>query len=489
MDISVIYEKMKQLNILLQEKVPVGLPFEVGEKKYFYDTATNIIFECNDIEYIILNNILEDKRKKCFEMILDKTTVDKVDIALDNLINLIQEYGILNRFQYMECDNINEIRQSIDTKLIRLSIEVTQKCNLKCGYCITNNKISYRNDMSKETAFKAMEYALLHSIDSEELTIGFFGGEPLLRFDLILACIEYVMERAEGRKVSFAITTNGTLITEEVARKLASIENLTVSVSIDGPQNIHDVYRKNCFELGSYEQTLKGLHLLVNEFGDKAEESLILSLVYTPPYSIDKLESIRRFFDQLEWIPPKIRKNIAYPVPESILQILEYSQQQYANIDELREDSSLIDWSIQQYQSNKQLATISIESEYTRIKNREIFIKSNAAMKMNGCCIPGQSIYVLQDGHFGICERCNEITIGNLELGVDYKKIQRLFFEDYIKKSFEKCSNCWLARLCNICYSKCYNCEGINIQKKERSCERLKREMKKVIISYVGGLS
>ena len=87
----------------------------------------------------------------------------------------------------------------LERKINKITLQVTQSCNFRCKYCIysENANRSQRTHSSKhmswETAKKAIDFLYEHSVDSEKIYIGFYGGEPLLEFELIKQCIEYVL--------------------------------------------------------------------------------------------------------------------------------------------------------------------------------------------------------------------------------------------------------------------------------------------------------
>ena len=102
-------------------------------------------------------------------------------------------------------------------RLGQLILQVTQQCNLRCSYCTYSgiyegNRTHSSNWMSFETAKKAIDFFFDHNIDSAKVPVGFYGGEPLLAFDLIVQCIEYIEDKIEGREIQFGLTTNGTLL-------------------------------------------------------------------------------------------------------------------------------------------------------------------------------------------------------------------------------------------------------------------------------------
>ncbi len=77
-----------------------------------------------------------------------------------------------------------------------------------------------------------------------EFYITFYGGEPLLNFSLIKQCVEYVKTLNCSNTIMYSLTTNLTLMTQEIAEYLASVPNFTVVCSIDGNQELHDEHRK-----------------------------------------------------------------------------------------------------------------------------------------------------------------------------------------------------------------------------------------------------
>ena len=95
---------------------------------------------------------------------------------------------------------------------------LTDQCNLRCSYCFEKDKNPHK--MSDETAMASVDFLMEASGPTKKLTLLFFGGEPLLRFDLMQKVWEYATKRADelGKKINWNMTTNGTLVTEEKAR-------------------------------------------------------------------------------------------------------------------------------------------------------------------------------------------------------------------------------------------------------------------------------
>ncbi|MBM3308584.1 MAG: radical SAM protein, partial [Candidatus Eisenbacteria bacterium] len=114
-----------------------------------------------------------------------------------------------------------------------LALHVSGGCNLSCDYCYLRG--SAGGLMSEEVALRALDLLFEESIGAPHLSVVFFGGEPLLHPDLIEVSARHARARAtaEGRALSLHVTTNGTLLTPEVASRLAAV-GAAVMVSIDG---------------------------------------------------------------------------------------------------------------------------------------------------------------------------------------------------------------------------------------------------------------
>lgn len=136
---------------------------------------------------------------------------------------------------------------SIDKKPV-VVWNVTQRCNLKCVHCYAHSKdIDYKNELTTEEG-----KALIDNLaDFGSPVILFSGGEPLMRKDL-LELISYA--KSKGRRA--VISTNGTLITEEMAKKLKSVELSYVGISLDGIKTTNDKFRGM---MGAFDLALRGL--------------------------------------------------------------------------------------------------------------------------------------------------------------------------------------------------------------------------------------
>ena len=144
--------------------------------------------------------------------------------------------------------------------LQRIVLNVTNQCNLACGYCYeySDDKIAKTQDkpkyMSNKVAEAAIETLIRESAHRPVIHVTFFGGETLLNFPVMRSSVAYAKRRAEevGKSVDFSLTTNATLLNEQIIEFLAE-HRIGVTVSIDGDRELHDRMRVFHNGRGSYD--------------------------------------------------------------------------------------------------------------------------------------------------------------------------------------------------------------------------------------------
>ncbi len=457
--------------------------FKTNKYFYLFDAGTGKIFQCSKEEYDFLNYISAFEKDNCnlkeFIRDMKESLLEDFNVFLTELLVFIEKNKILqakfiNKFYsplHKEC--IEEAMSSIHL----MTLELTEKCNLRCEYCIYNqdykeNRNFSERSMTEEIAFKAIDFLSMKS--ENKISIVFYGGEPLLKFDLLKKCVEYSKKVLKGKKISFGITTNLTLLTKEMAT-FFNKENFNITASIDGPKEIHDEYRKYKNGKGSFEDSLRGLKLLLNEYNEKALNSISISMVFAQPYLYSKLDEIQNFFDSLEWLPKEIEKDITYPEEGSVNRKI--GKYDGIKISETGDSyiSPISVWTKNRYLNDKIDITFTkkyLENTLSRIHNRIILEEPLDLYSFNGCCVPGnRRLYVTVNGDFKVCERIgNSPYIGNVYSGFNLDVIKKLYVHEYEKAVKEKCSKCWAVRLCDICYAKVFDKNGLNVTKLNKAC-------------------
>jgi len=342
----------------------------------------------------------------------------------------------------------------LGNKLRKICLQVTQQCNFRCNYCVYSGGYENRKHSAKRmnwiTAKKGIDFLISHSKDSSRLDVGFYGGEPLLEFDLIKKAMNYATEAAEGKSVTFNITTNGSLLTEEIARFLLKY-NTTVVVSIDGPKDIHDKNRvfaaNGC---GTFDTVYNNVKAIIRNVPD-IKERLFFSMVIDPAIQLNCLNEfvateVDLFKDinfRAGFISDNYRRN-ELKATEDFQRDWQYSKFIYflSLFDRVRYKSSeILRGSCQpllNFISDSKLSYSSLPKKGHH----------------SGPCIPGQlRLFMSTGGDFFPCERVSEkseiMKIGNVDEGFNIDKVSALL--NLGKLTENNCKNCFAFRGCSIC--------------------------------------
>ncbi|MBE6949200.1 MAG: thioether cross-link-forming SCIFF peptide maturase [Ruminococcaceae bacterium] len=153
-----------------------------------------------------------------------------------------------------------------------LCLHVSHTCNLNCSYCFASQG-KYHGDraiMSFEVGKRAFDYLIENSGSRTNLEVDFFGGEPLMNFDVVKQLVKYArsIEKEHGKNFRFTLTTNGVLIDNDVI-EFSNREMSNVVLSLDGRKEIHDRYRVDYAGNGSWEKIVPKFQKFVEARGNK----------------------------------------------------------------------------------------------------------------------------------------------------------------------------------------------------------------------------
>ena len=153
-----------------------------------------------------------------------------------------------------------------------LCLHVAHTCNLNCGYCFASQG-KYHGEralMSFEVGKQALDFLMENSGSRTNLEVDFFGGEPLMNWDVVKQLVAYArsVEKERGKNFRFTLTTNGMLIDDEVI-EFANREMSNVVLSLDGRREIHDRTRVDYAGKGSYERIVPKFRKLVESRGGR----------------------------------------------------------------------------------------------------------------------------------------------------------------------------------------------------------------------------
>ena len=153
-----------------------------------------------------------------------------------------------------------------------LCLHVAHTCNLNCSYCFASQG-KYHGDraiMSYEVGKRALDFLVENSGNRRNLEVDFFGGEPLMNFDVVKRLVAYArsIEKEKGKNFRFTLTTNGVLVDDDVI-EFANRECSNVVLSLDGRKEVHDRYRVDYAGNGSWDKIVPKFQKFVEARGGK----------------------------------------------------------------------------------------------------------------------------------------------------------------------------------------------------------------------------
>lgn len=188
------------------------------------------------------------------------------------IINGLIENRVLNDLETKDDDVISYFRNNLQTGNIKIAYFIlAEACNLACPYCFENaNNCSFDTDkiMSEETAFKSIEFfekmLTLYDSKNEDKDIIFYGGEPLINYNVLLKILEEIKKRRTSndlwQNVKLSIVTNGVLLTEDILKELVTYD-VSIAISIDGPKYITDKNRIDKKGNSVFAEIMRGIDL------------------------------------------------------------------------------------------------------------------------------------------------------------------------------------------------------------------------------------
>ncbi len=239
------------------------------------DTCSGSVHTVDEVAYDIISMYKSASEEEIAEAILKKyahmpdVTREEILLCLGD-IKALEESGKL--YSEDEYEDLARSYKNNSNVIKALCLHVAHTCNLNCSYCFASQG-KYQGDravMSFEVGKQAFDFLIANSGARRNLEVDFFGGEPLMNWDVVKQLVAYArsIEKEHNKNFRFTLTTNGLLIDDEVIDFLNK-EMSNVVLSLDGRKEVHDLFRKDYAGNGSYDRIIPKFKRLVESRGGK----------------------------------------------------------------------------------------------------------------------------------------------------------------------------------------------------------------------------
>ena len=250
--------------------------YKLGNYNIVLDVASGAVHAVDEVAYDAIA-LYETTEKEAVIRTLEEKYAGKDGITKDDISECYDQITALrNEGRLFAEDTFRDkagvLKEKTAGVIKALCLHIAHTCNLNCAYCFASqgNYHGERSVMSFEVGKRALDFLVENSGTRRNLEVDFFGGEPLMNFDVVKKLVEYArsIEKEKNKIFRFTLTTNGLLIDDDVI-DFANREMSNVVLSLDGRKEVHDRYRVDYAGNGSWERIVPKFQKLVEARGGK----------------------------------------------------------------------------------------------------------------------------------------------------------------------------------------------------------------------------
>ena len=407
--------------------------YKLGGYNIVLDVNSGAVHSVDELTYLLLDFFPENPPEACPTEALAALGKDYSAQEIEETYSeLLELYGekLLNAPDTYE----KYAKFAVPSPIKAMCLHIAHDCNLRCGYCFasTGGFGGTRRLMSFDTGRRAIDFLLEKSGDRENLEMDFFGGEPLMNFEVVKQLVGYARskEAETGKKFRFTITTNGMLLDDDKI-DFINREMSNVVLSIDGRREINDNIRKRIDGTGCYDKIVPLFRKLTDARGDKEYYVRGTFTRYNLDFSEDIFHLYECGFDQISVEPVVSEPEAPYSLTEAQLsRIFEEYERLAQRIRESREKG---EW------FNFFHFMLDLDDGPCAIK------------RLRGCGSGNEYVAITPEGDIYPCHQfvgVNEFKMGNLYDGSFDEAMKAKFAAAHVY-SKEKCRNCWAKFYCS----------------------------------------
>ena len=247
--------------------------YQLGGYNIVLDVCSGAVHVVDEVAYDIIALYEDNDRATVLSAMKDKYPALNTDEIADcyDQVTALKDAGKLFAPDTFR-SAAGHLKEKTAGVVKALCLHIAHTCNLNCAYCFASQG-KYHGDravMSLEVGKRALDFLIENSGTRRNLEVDFFGGEPLMNFEVVKNLVAYArsIEKAHNKNFRFTLTTNGLLIDDDVI-DFANKECANVVLSLDGRKEIHDKYRVDYAGNGSFDRIVPKFQKLVEARGGK----------------------------------------------------------------------------------------------------------------------------------------------------------------------------------------------------------------------------
>lgn len=407
------------------------------------DVESGGVHVVDKITYELLDHVEPPLSPKCPEKaksgLLGRYTAEEIDSSYEELYELYEQ-GIL-----FSTDDYRQFAENMAPSPVKaMCLHIAHDCNLRCEYCFasTGDFGKGRKLMDFDTGKRAIDFLLENSGDRTNLELDFFGGEPLMNFDVVRQIVEYARSREQeyGKRFRFTITTNGVLIDKDKI-DFINREMSNVVLSIDGRKEVNDRMRKHRNGSGSYDTIVERYVELckARDFQDYYVRGTFTG--YNLDFTKDVMHLYDLGFDQISVEPAVTEATLPYAITEKDLPTV------FAEYEKL---------ALELLKLERKRAETG-EGKYLNFFHFMLDLEQGpcAIKRLRGCGCGNEYVAITPDGDIYPCHQF---------VGLEDWKMGNLFDKsfDLQRKEYFAKANIYTKQDCSTCWAKFYCSGGCN---------------------------
>ena len=313
--------------------------YKLGGLNIVLDVYSGSVHLVDEVAYDIIEMYENHSAEEITAKILEKYN-GKEEITAKDVLECCNDIETLkSEGKLFTADTFESLAGNLKHKsagvIKALCLHVAHTCNLNCSYCFASQGKYHgeRAIMSLETGKRALDFLIENSAGRTNLEVDFFGGEPLMNFDMIKELVAYarVREKQAGKNFRFTLTTNGVLVDDDVI-DFANREMSNVVLSLDGRKEVHDRFRVDFAGNGSWEKIVPKFQRFVEKRGNKNYYMRGTFTHANPDFLNDIKEMLNLGFTELSMEPVVCAENDPSALTEKDLPIVLEQYEQLAQL-------------------------------------------------------------------------------------------------------------------------------------------------------------